>query len=270
MREFDVTEMRPALISANFSEVEADLTQMMTAYQGLEVTEDNVSERKADLATLRKIRKAIDDKRKAIKKDYNKPFEAFEKNCKKLTGIIDAEITRIDTGVKELDVRMIQAKQKLEHDIYDETIGEWSEYLPFEAVKRPQWDNKTYSEKDIVCDIQEAVLTVRTGISTIKAMRSEFEDELIRTYKDNGLNLALVMQRESQLRSAKQIAERKAAEDAQKASETVDRETHSPMPENASESHTEPRKWVIELFDADDYDEVITYMQLNCIKYEEV
>lgn len=271
MREFEVVCTMPSDgIKANFEEMEGDLRQMMSAYEGLEVSEETEKERKADLATLRKIKGAIDAERKRVKKEYNKPLEAFEKKAKALTGIIDKTIDSINADLLTIDTQRIQKKREEERRLYDENIGGFMEYLPFDAIHKPQWDNKTYSEKAIIIDIQEAVMSVKSDIQTILAMNSEFEEEILRTYKANGNSLVLAMQRESQMRSAMQMAEKKAAEASQRSAETAQVQTPTEVPQNATESLTEPHRWVFELFDEEDYDLVTTYMQLNCIKYREV
>lgn len=270
MREFEVICTVPETIRANFEAVEEDLRQMMTAYEGLEVSEETEKERKADLATLRKIKSALDAERKRVKAEYNKPLKSFEEKVKVLTGIIDKQIQSINTDLLTIDTQRIQKKREEERRLYDENIGEYVEFLPFEAIHKPQWDNKTYSEKAILTDIQEAVMGVKHDLQTIIAMQSEFEDEIIRTYKANGNSLVLAMQRESQMRSAMQMAEKKAAEAAQTASAPVPAQTQQDVPQNLTESRTEAHRYMFEVFNEEDYDLVMTYMQLNCIKYKEV
>ena len=99
MNEFKVSIMQPVVISGNFQEMRQELATMMSAYADLEVTEENIPERKKDIATLRKIRTAIEDKRKETKRDYEKPFKSFEAECKSLTGIIDEQISRINADL---------------------------------------------------------------------------------------------------------------------------------------------------------------------------
>ena len=62
MSEFSVQIKQPVIISGNFEEMQQELSNMMQAYAGLEVTEANLPERKKDIATLRKIKTAIEDK----------------------------------------------------------------------------------------------------------------------------------------------------------------------------------------------------------------
>ena len=53
MNDFQVSIKQPVIITGNFEEMRAELQNMMQAYAGLEVTEDNLPERKKDVATLR-------------------------------------------------------------------------------------------------------------------------------------------------------------------------------------------------------------------------
>ena len=75
MNEIEVKVTQTAgVIESNFEEIKEALGLQMTAYLELELNEENIKERKADLATLRKIRKAVDDRRKDVKKTFNKPY----------------------------------------------------------------------------------------------------------------------------------------------------------------------------------------------------
>lgn len=237
MSEFSVQIKQPVIISGNFEEMQLELQNMMQAYAGLEVTEENLPERKKDIATLRKIKSAIEDKRKSAKKDYEKPFKAFEAECKKLTGIIDTEINRINADMEVYDKKRIAEKRKVIDRLYAENIGDYADYLPLAIIFRPQWDNKTYSESNIICDIQEAVLTVKTDFQTIDTMCDPWQEECKAVYKSSGLTGAL--QRYKDLESA-----RKTAEASVKASE---QQTPTPEPEtqaNATESLVDSERWV--------------------------
>lgn len=237
MSEFSVQIKQPVIISGNFEEMQQELSNMMQAYAGLEVTEENLPERKKDIATLRKIRSAIEDKRKSAKKDYEKPFKAFEAECKKLTGIIDKEIDRINSDMDVYEQKRKAEKRKVIDRLYSENIGDYADYLPLESIRRPQWENKTYTEIAIINDIQEAVLTVKNDLRTIDTMCDPWQEECKAVYKTSGLTGAL--QRYKDLESA-----RKTAEASVKASE---QQTHTPEPmeqEKPAESLVKPSGWV--------------------------
>ena len=212
MNEFEVKQTEGSIV-CNFKEMKEELSTMMTAYTSLEITEDKIPETKKDLATLRKIRKAVDDKKKDVKKSFMQPYTDFENNVKELLAVIDEPITMIDGKLKEFDVKRIAEKQSHLHDLYNECVGEFSDYLTFEAVKKPQWDNSTYSDKDIKFDVSEAVTKVRSEIDAIKALHSEIEEECLRAYKNSGNSLTAAIQKNSDYLSAKEMARKKLEEE---------------------------------------------------------
>lgn len=212
MNEFEVKQTNGS-IACNFKEMKEELSTMMTAYTSLEITEDKIPETKKDLATLRKIRKAVDDKKKDVKKSFMQPYEDFEKGVKELLAVIDEPIGMIDGKLKEFEVKRIAEKQSHLHDLYNECIGEYGDYLTFEAVKKPQWDNSSYSDKDIRYDVSEAVTKVRSEIDAIKALNSEIEEECLKVYKKNGNSLTAAIQKNSDYISAKEMARKKFEEE---------------------------------------------------------
>lgn len=219
MSEFNVSIKQESIITGNFEEIKAELATMMTAYAELEVNEKNLPERKKDIATLRKIRGAIEDKRKATKRAYEKPYKEFEAECKALTGIIDKEIDRINADMDVYEQKRKADKRILIAQIYAQNIGEYADYLPLESIRRPQWENKTYTEIAIINDIQEAVLTVKNDLRTIDTMCDPWQEECKAAYKTSGLTGAL--QRYKDLESAKQAAEAAVNGSEQKAPATV-------------------------------------------------
>ena len=221
MGEFKVSIKQESIITGNFEEIKAELATMMTAYAELEVNEKNLPERKKDIATLRKIRGAIEDKRKATKRVYEKPYKEFETECKALTGIIDKEIDRIDGELKQYEAKRVAVKQEACRKIYDANIGEYAEYLPYERIAKPEWVNKTYTENAILCDIQEAITQVKSDFGILESMCGEWHDECFNTYKKYGNNLVAALQRAKDLASAKQAAEAAVNGSEQKAPATA-------------------------------------------------
>lgn len=250
MSEFSVQIKQPVIISGNFEEMQQELSNMMQAYAGLEVTEENLPERKKDIATLRKIKTAIEDKRKSAKKDYEKPFKAFEAECKKLTGIIDKEIDRINSDMDVYEQKRKADKKILIAQLYAQNIGEYVDYVPLDSVYRPQWENKTYTENAIITDIQAAVLTVENDLRTIDTMCDPWQEECKAVYKASGLNGAL--QRYKDLENA-----RKTAEASVKASE---QQTSTPEP-------MEQEKPTESLVDSDRHVFTITVTNKNDAKF---
>lgn len=221
MSDFEVTMQQPADISGNFAVMKAELATMMQAYAGLEVTEENLPERKKDVATLRKIKSAIEDKRKAVKRDYEKPLKTFEAKCKELTGIIDKEVDRLNAEMNVYEEKRIAAKRVRCDEIYRANIGKYGEYLPIEYIRKKEWDNKSYSEAAVLADIQETVVQVKSDLDVIKSMCGEWFAECTAAYTAHGNSLVSALQRAKELASAKQAAEAAVLGSEQKAGANV-------------------------------------------------
>lgn len=264
MTEFQVESLKPVVIGGNFDEMQQALSNMMQAYAGLEVTEENIPERKKDVATLRKMKKAIDDKRKSVKAEYEKPLKAFEGKCKELTGIIDAEIERINHDLSAYEMKRRTEKQAVIRKLYDENIEEYAEYLPLDSIYDEKWENKTCSEKEIVSDIQQEKLRVKTDLQTIQIAAGEFVDDCREWYKKCGCDLPAAMRRLEDLRSAKD-----RAETVLKAEKNFAEEVRDECTKTAENAENERQMWTFNVFSVEDANSVRAYLEMFEIKYME-
>lgn len=259
MNELDY-RLTPAVITANFDEVKSGLENMMQAYAGLEVTEENIPERKKDVATLRKIRKAVDDKRKEVKRDYEKPLKAFEGKCKELTGLIDTEIDHINTGLDAFEAARVAEKRVKIQKLYDENIEGSAAFLPLEKVFDRKWLNKTCSDKEIISDIQQARITVGHDLQVLRTASGEYYDECVEVYKCNGL--AMAMQRLNDLRTARERAESDLRADLKSANEVRKESTkEAESPEIGAKTYT------FRVLTEQDRDSTRAYLEMMGIEY---
>lgn len=205
MNEFEVlVTPKAGSIDTNFADIKAQLELEMSAYKGVEVSESNLSERKKDVAFLRKVRKAVDDKRKDVKKFYMQPYMDFENSCKELLSVIDEPIDEINTQVKAFDEKRIAEKRAELEKFYTDNIEEFSRFIPFESTLEDTWSNVSYKSKDYQFHLSELKTRVRSDIDVIKSLGSEIEEELINVYQKSGNILASAVQRNQQYLSDKQ------------------------------------------------------------------
>ena len=87
----------------NLEQLKSELVPKLDYYNTLVVTEDSIKEAKADKAKLNKLKTAVEDRRKDIKKQVMGLYEPLEKQCKELTALIDAPINAIDKQLKNFD-----------------------------------------------------------------------------------------------------------------------------------------------------------------------
>lgn len=230
----------PATFDVNFGEIKQALEEQMRVYKELELTEEAIPERKSDVALLRKMRGAIDTRRKEIKAEFNKPYAEFEAKVKELISLIDEPIELIDTALKEFDAKRIAERQDHLRELYNDNIKGYAHILPFETLKGKSWDNKTKSDKDIIDEIQIAVISVENDLLAIRNMGSPIEDELIGMYEKTR-NLPAVIKRAADFLKDRELIE-KAEEESRKAAEEREEEiiATKPEPTVAPVFHTEP------------------------------
>lgn len=192
MNEFEVlVTPKAGSIETNFVDIEAKLKAEMSAYEGMEVTDENLADSKKDLAFLRKVKKSINDKKVDIKKQYMQPYTEFEDKCKQLIAVVDKPIEEIDKQIKDFDVKRIADKKVALEKLYAENIEEFAEYIPFESTLEDSWSNVSYKDKDYLYYLSEKKISVRGEIEVIKALNSEIEEEILNIYKKSGLAMAI-------------------------------------------------------------------------------
>ena len=197
MEELKVSQQLGS-ISTNLDAIESGLKEYVKSYNNYVVTQDSISEDKKTLAELRKLKTSMEDARKSVKKEWEKPYKDFEERYKKVLELVDKPITLIAEQLKSFDEARAAEKKKHVQQLYEETIGEYAEYLPFDSIFDPKWLNATAKDKDIEYDISEKKTRIISDINVIKSLKSEIESELLETYKSKGNVLAAAIERNQQ------------------------------------------------------------------------
>ena len=100
------------VIKWNKEELEAAVRHKIAAYQNVVYTEDNMKQAKADRAELNKLTKAIEERRKMVKKIINEPYEVFEAELKEILALIQEPVGIIDRQVKAFEDQQKEEKKK--------------------------------------------------------------------------------------------------------------------------------------------------------------
>lgn len=204
MNEFAVQiEPKAGSITTNFADIKKQLQEEMSLYESTEVTESNLSDSKKDLAFLRKVRKAVDDKRKEVKKAYLVPYNEFEDSCKDLLSVIDKPIDNINLQIKNFDEKRIQEKKEHLESLFNENIEDLAEYINFNDTLVDSWANASYKDKDYLYALSEKKLKIKNDLNVITSLKSEIEGELLSIYKISGL--ANAIQRNTQYLNDKEM-----------------------------------------------------------------
>lgn len=205
-----------ATIASNMDALEAHVKKVVADYEGATydlTSAQAIKEAKHDRSYLNGIKKEIDERRKAVKREYNKPLDAFERRCKQITAIIDESTDAIKAQLDEAEQTRKDALYSRIQQHYEEFAGLLAPVVPYERLHEPQWLNKTFGEIKAQQALEAKVSDVARDWETLKAQQeamphyADAEREFFRTL-DLGaaLNAARLADEEDQ-----RIAELKAA-----------------------------------------------------------
>lgn len=216
-------QLQNGTIDANFDSIKAALAAELDTYKKMVFTEDSKKDAKDTVAYLRKFNKALDDKRKEVKKAYMAPCDDFEAKVNELKKQVDEPIKFINEQIEEFERKRVEEKRALIKDIYTGIAAEHAEaaeYLPLQKIYDKRWENATTTKKAITETITERMASVETDLATIRSMESEYEDKGIERYKATlELSVAIATmnqfqkQKEEILRREKEREERIEAEE---------------------------------------------------------
>ena len=91
----------PEKIIFNYEELKEGISAKVAHYKNLVYTDDQIKEAKEDRANLNKLKKALNDERIRLEKEYMIPFNTFKAQLNEIIKIIDEPVTMIDSQVKE-------------------------------------------------------------------------------------------------------------------------------------------------------------------------
>ena len=205
-----------ATIASNMDALEAHVKKVVADYEGATydlTSAQAIKDAKHDRSYLNGIKKEIDERRKAVKREYSKPLDAFERRCKQITAIIDESTDAIKAQLDEAEQTRKDALYSRLQQHYEEFAGLLAPVVPYERLHEPQWLNKTFGEIKAQQALEAKVSDVARDWETLKAQQeamphyADAEREFFRTL-DLGaaLNAARLADEEDQ-----RIAELKAA-----------------------------------------------------------
>lgn len=224
-----------ATIASNFDALEAHVRRVVAEYEGATydlTSAQAIKEAKHDRSYLNGIKKEIEERRKAVKREYTKPLDAFEKRCKEITAIIDESTDAIKAQLDEAEQARKDALYSRLQQHYEEFAGLLVPVVPYERLHEDQWLNKTFGEIKAQQALEAKVSDVARDWETLKAQQetmphyADAEREFFRTL-DLGaaLNAARAADEED-----RRIAELKAAMEPEPEPEPMPEPEPEPAP----------------------------------------
>lgn len=200
-----VVKQSPAKIEWNFEELKTALSQQLEEYQNLVYTDATIKSAKTDLAMLRKLKTAIDDQQKAIKKSIMEPYNAIKAQADELTGLIEKPIEMINQQVKAYED---ERKKKVRHEIFDymksNPLAKNENFERFaKKIYDTKWENATARRSAWMEAIDQAFASWRADLDVLASAEAEFQAEVTKVYYHD-FDLRNAMARLSDLREQKE------------------------------------------------------------------
>lgn len=241
--EFKITPLkRPEPIVWNYNELKAELIEKIGFYETLVYTDDQIKDAKADRANLNKLKKALNDERLRLQREYMQPFDEFKKQVDDLIATIDKPAAVIDRQVKNYEEQKRAEKEK---EIRDYLVGF---HLPFgmdpQELFDTRWLNATATMTKIKDELAEKLKKIESDAQAIEGIE-EYRDQAIRAYlKTKDLGEAM---REAQKAKETEEKIRKWREEME-AKKAAEKAEPKPLPKIAipkvDETATAARQWV--------------------------
>lgn len=229
-------------IEWNNEELKTAIAKKMEDYKGLVFTEETIADSKKDRADLNKLRGAIDNERKRIKKMCMEPYDKFEKEVKEVLGLVDEQINAIDVQIKEVEQIKREEKRKTVQELF-ESIG-FQKFVTLEMIWDEKWLNASVSLSKVENQMKETMYRIGEDVGTIIRL-PEFSFEAMEVYKKT-LDLTQAIKKGQELadiqkRKEEALARQKAEEERRKAEEAAAGK-ESENPEDAADTHDAPKK----------------------------
>lgn len=228
----DLSVIQPQSIESNFRETKEWLQNALAPYQNMVVSEDAISTAKVDRANINKLKKTLDDKRKAVKKQWLEPYTKWEEQVTELIKMCDDASGNIDTQVKKFEEAVKEDKLKaLKIYFKGQANGmSVSDYVTFDDLFDKRWLNVTSKTETVMEEIRGLLTNVQDDLRTIRNLNSEHELALLEEYKRTH-SIRDVLAKEKALKDIKAQEANRKASGSVKAEENV---PASPVKENAT------------------------------------
>ncbi len=265
----------------NLAALKAELTPKLDYYNSLVVTADSIKAAKADKAALNKLKTAIEDQRKAIKKQYLEPYTVLETQCKEVVALIDAPISAIDKQIKVFEEQDEQNKYNELSDAFDQLAP--PEWIKIEDVLNPKWKNKTLKTDALITELTAAVKELVDGLAKISDMYKDEPyllsiTEFFKEHKDFSKTAVYAAQmqtaykKEQAAKAAAEAAAQNTLQNAPQDAAAVSNESILPQQQTQQEKQPEqPQKLFKGKFEVEGTKEQIialgNYMKANGIKF---
>lgn len=187
----------------DFALLRDELQNRLDFYASIIYTDATIKDAKNDRTTLNKVKKVIEDARKAYKARCLAPYDALEPQIKELVEMVEQQRSLIDETVKNYETRQKEEKEGEIRRYYDRkavVLGSLADSL-YSMLFDKKWSNASTPRIKYEEGVLAAINQAKADVDTIRGMNSPFVDTLLSVYCET-LSLEQVKSKEAELENA--------------------------------------------------------------------
>ena len=162
----------PASIQANFEALDAHVDSLIADYKGAKydlTSQEGIKQAKHDSTYLNSIANEIDDRRKAVKREYMEPYNQFDMQATAIIKKVKDTRADIKAQVDEAEADRKATKYAALQEYFLGYAGVLSDLVPYEKIHEKQWLNKSFNEIKAQNAIEEKVNKIASDWESLKS-----------------------------------------------------------------------------------------------------
>lgn len=209
-----IVRQEPGVVTWNFEQLKASLAEMMSSYENMVYTDESITVARQDLAGLRKLKGAVEDKRKEIRRKCLEPYTVIEDQAKELTSLIDRPIDAIGSQVKSYEETQ-KGKRRAEIKEYmQKAFSDFPSNLAAKLAEKTydaRWENATTTKKTWKQAIDAATEHTSNDLKILEGIDDDFRAEAVAVYMKD-LQLAQAIQKAQEMERQREIIRQRERE----------------------------------------------------------
>ena len=180
--QFNVDFKASEITIQNETQLAEMVDSAVSHYSTMIFTDENIPEAKKARADLNKVATLLDDQRKAVKNQYNKPLKDFEKKIKKYMSQIEDVSDEINKNIQAYEEAERQKRLEKIQTVIDEMSENYNVSMEEIEISN-SWLNKTSftAKGEPTKKIIEEIASVMTTLANEKE-RIENDKKIIENY----------------------------------------------------------------------------------------
>lgn len=169
----------PKEIPCNIEEIIKALDEeILPKYLSRVYTDDQLSEARADHATLKKWIDAVDAARKQYEKIYMKPFTEFKGKIKLATDRVQTAMGKIDEQITSIEGKTKSRNREYCRAYFESVVGDLKGLVGYEQIEDAKWCNLSVKDTERKKAIDEKLTKIRTDLFLLDDYFAQDEEKL--------------------------------------------------------------------------------------------